>query len=172
MRPHLVATFLLGLALALAACDDEREGSFTSEAGTGTETTGTTGTTGTTPEKAPTGKASKTFTIGETEFKLEPASFELEEAGVVEFVVKNDGEIVHALEVEGPTGEVETEEIQPGKTARLKADVSKAGEYELYCPIGNHKEQGMTGELVVEGGGAGPDREDDSNGSGGRSYSY
>jgi uncharacterized cupredoxin-like copper-binding protein len=74
---------------------------------------------------------------------------------VVAFKIKNDGEIVHALEVEGPKGEVETEAIQPGKSATLEADLSKAGSYEWYCPIGNHRQQGMGGRISVAGGGSG-----------------
>jgi uncharacterized cupredoxin-like copper-binding protein len=161
-RGHAVLSLtLVTVALALGACgDDDREGSFTSEGGTGTETTGT-GTTTT-----PSGQVSKTLNISETEFKLAPADFTVAEPGVVEFVVKNDGGTVHALEVEGATGEFETEEIQPGKSARLKADVSEAGSYELYCPVGNHRDQGMVGELVVGGGEPSPSGgEDDSGGA-------
>ena len=170
MGKHSIAAGLLGLVLALAACgDDDREGSFTAETGTGTETTGT-GTTGTETSTTPSAPASKTFGITEVEFRLEPSSLELAEPGVVQLVVENDGGTVHALEVEGPTGEFETEEIQPGERATLKADVSEAGSYELYCPIGDHKEQGMVGELRVAGatgsaednGGEGESGEDES----------
>jgi plastocyanin len=141
---------LLGV-LFLAACgDDDREGSFTSQSGTGTQTTGT-GTGATPTTTAPSGAPSKTFEISEVEFRLEPANINVPRPGVVEFVVSNDGGTVHALEVEGPTGEFETEEIQPGDQARLRADVSEAGNYKLYCPVGNHEAQGMVGRLVVGG---------------------
>jgi len=151
-------------ALALVACgDEEREGSFTSEGGTGTETTGTgttgTETTGTAPAEAP----SRRLRIAEMEFKLRPAGFSISEPGVVEFVVRNTGQIAHALEVEGPTGEFETEEIAPGESARLKADVSEPGEYKLYCPIGNHDDQGMVGQLVVGSAGNAPPPSADHN---------
>jgi len=159
---------LLLLALALGACgDDDREGSFTSESGTGTETTGT----GTQATTTPRGEVSQTLEISEVEFSLEPANFSVAEPGVVEFVVSNDGGTVHALEVEGPTGEFETEEIQPGEQARLRADVSEAGSYKLYCPVGNHEEQGMVGRLVVGGVGPGPSgvqRDRDRDRGGGR----
>ena len=159
---------LLLAALPLGACgDDDREGSFTSEGGTGTQTTGTGTQATTTPQR----EAFQTLTISEVEFSLDPANFSVAEPGVVEFVVSNDGGTVHALEVEGPTGEFETEEIQPGEQARLRADVSEAGTYKLYCPVGNHEAQGMVGKLVVGGGGASPsgdqrdrDRGDDRGG--------
>ena len=71
------------------------------------------------------------------------------------FAVTNDGQVPHALEVEGPDGEAETDTIEPGKSDDLKVDLGKAGTYEWYCPIGNHKEQGMKGEITVAGGGSG-----------------
>ena len=148
------------LAASIAGCgDDDREGSVKVEGGTGTETTGT-GTTATTPA----GDASSFFDISETEFRLKPATFRIGERGVVVFRVTNDGGVVHALEVEGPTGEFETEEIQPGGDATLKADLSKPGTYELYCPVGDHEQQGMTGKLVVGGGGSGADDRGDDKG--------
>jgi uncharacterized cupredoxin-like copper-binding protein len=93
--------------------------------------------------------------VSETEFKLDPANPTVEEAGTVEFDVANDGKVVHALEVEGPKGEVETEEIQPGRSATLEVDLSKPGSYVWYCPIGNHRELGMEGRITVAGGGSG-----------------
>jgi plastocyanin len=179
-RPAIVAATALA-ALTLAACgDEEREGSFTSESGTGTSTTGGTGTdttgtgtTGTGPAAAPNQGPAKRFQISETEFKLRPTAFALGQTGTVVFVVRNEGQVAHALEVEGPTGEFETEEIAPGGKATLKADVSKSGAYKLYCPIGNHEDQGMVGQLLVavpaesspSADHADPDRGDDTGGT-------
>jgi plastocyanin len=89
-----------------------------------------------------------------SEFVLDPASVSLD-PGTVTFHVVNSGSVVHALEVEGPTEEVETADLQPGESADLTVDASQAGEYEMYCPIDGHREQGMEGTLVVGGGGGG-----------------
>lgn len=130
-------------ALALGACggDDEK--------GPGTAASTQTATTETAE------KAAETVGLEESEFKIVPKTVTVEKTGKVTFEVKNVGSTVHALEVEGPEGEAETEEIQPGATAKLTVNLSKAGTYEMYCPVGNHKEQGMTGEIVVAGGGSG-----------------
>jgi ABC-type glycerol-3-phosphate transport system substrate-binding protein len=122
----------LALALGLAACgeDDDEESAGT---GTGTQEEQTT--------PAPTGPAAETVKLSETEFN---------KAGVVEFDVTNDGSVTHALEVEGGDIEEETEDIAAGDSATLKVDLPK-GVYELYCPIDDHKEQGMTAELRVAG---------------------
>jgi uncharacterized cupredoxin-like copper-binding protein len=66
--------------------------------------------------------------------------------------------VTHALEVESDDLEEETDDIAPGGSDELTVELA-AGEYELYCPVGNHKEQGMAGRLVVAGGGGGSDDE-------------
>ena len=150
-QSRLLALVVAGvLAAPLAGCGEDREGSVNVEGGTGTETTATGAATATTKTgTTPAGATSKTFKVSEIEFKLTPSSFRLAKPGVVEFTVTNDGGTVHALEVEGPSGEFETEEIQPGDQVNLKADVSQAGTYEIYCPVGDHEDRGMVGELVV-----------------------
>ena len=66
----------------------------------------------------------------------------------------NDGEVPHALEVEGDGIEVETGSIAPGEAAELTVEL-REGEYEVYCPIGDHRAEGMEGTLVVGSGAAG-----------------
>jgi uncharacterized cupredoxin-like copper-binding protein len=132
------------VALALAACGDEDDngGGAADTATTQTETTDTAG------------AAAATVNVSETEYKLDPANPNVSKAGLVRFVVKNDGKVAHALEVEGPGEEVETESIAPGKSATLEANLNRPGRYEWYCPIGNHRELGMEGEITVAGGGS------------------
>ncbi len=161
LRP-LAAALAVG-ALAIAGCggDDDGDGASTGAAES-------------TPASTEAGGAAGTVKLSETEFKIDPANPAVKKAGRVTFDVKNDGQVVHALEVEGPNGEAETDSIPAGKSATLTVDLSKAGTYEMYCPIGNHKEMGMKGTVVVAGGGSGvveEDSGDDSN-SGGNSKGY
>lgn len=102
---------------------------------------------------AETQASGETVQISETEFKLDPASVKLDAAGTYTFHVVNDGGTTHALEIEGEGVEEESDELGPGDSADVTVEL-KAGTYELYCPIGNHREQGMEGTLTV-GGGAG-----------------
>jgi uncharacterized cupredoxin-like copper-binding protein len=122
----------------------------------------------------PSSGAGPTVAVSETEFKLSPANPKVAKTGVVRFTVTNDGKIAHALEVEGPKGEVKTAAIEPGKSATLKADLSKAGSYEWYCPIDGHKKNGMEGKITVAGGGSGGSggstSTDDSGGGGNGGY--
>lgn len=88
-----------------------------------------------------------------TEFKFDPSTIEVGTAGETTFTLVNDGQFTHALEIEGQGIEEESDEIDGGATTELTVDL-EAGEYALYCPVGNHREQGMEGTLVV-GGSAG-----------------
>jgi uncharacterized cupredoxin-like copper-binding protein len=102
------------------------------------------------------GEPLETITITESEFKLSPATVKVDRTGVYTFHVVNDGTTTHALEVEGHGLETETEPLSPGSSADLRVELPEDGEYELYCPVGNHREQGMEGTLTAgSGGGAG-----------------
>ena len=88
-------------------------------------------------------------TIGETEFRLTPANPRVT-AGTVQFRAVNRGGAVHALEVEGPSGDVETRELQPGESQTISVKLDKPGRYVMYCPVGNHKDRGMEGTVIVQ----------------------
>ena len=161
-----IAGLAVAAALGIAACGDDDDASDS-------------GSTGTTEGEAaaPTSPSSASVKVSETEFKISPANPSIDKAGPVTFAVSNDGTIPHALEVEGPNGETKTGTIEPGKSEDLKVDLSKAGTYEWYCPIGNHKDQGMKGEIKVAGGGgeesedkSEEEKESGSDGHGGYSY--
>jgi uncharacterized cupredoxin-like copper-binding protein len=94
----------------------------------------------------PTGQVVDRVTVTETEFRLDPQDTRVN-AGVVVFTARNAGSTAHALEVEGPKGEVETDEIAPGKSATIKVDLTAPGTYEWYCPVDGHKDRGMRGTL-------------------------
>jgi plastocyanin len=136
MRSWSALALLVGAAaLGVGACggDDDDEN--------GEETAAQTAT-------APAG-GGETVSISETDFALDPSDPTVK-AGTVNFRVTNDGQTTHALEVEGPGGEAETDDIAPGQSAQLTVELNEAGTYEMYCPVGNHKEMGMEGEITVQ----------------------
>jgi plastocyanin len=71
-------------------------------------------------------------------------------AGKVTIRLKNPGSagIPHAIEIEGHGVEKESAIAQPGHRVTVKARL-KAGRYEFYCPVGDHKAAGMKGTLIV-----------------------
>ncbi len=152
MNARRLCAVAVALMLGLAACGDDDDDE-TAGTGTGTQA----------EQPTPAGPPAETISITETEFKLDPADIEIDKAGVVEFEVENAGSVTHALEVESADLEEKTEEIAPGESATLKVEL-EPGTYELYCPVGDHEDRGMTGELRVAGGG-GASSDDDAGGA-------
>jgi PQQ system protein len=112
---------------------------------------------GETDETEQGGDVVQTIQISENEFSLDPSTISLPRTGTYEFEVTNDGQITHALEIEEGEGgaEAETDDIEPGETATLRFTFSSDGSYEMYCPIGNHRQEGMDGTITVGSGAAG-----------------
>jgi plastocyanin len=139
-------SIVIGLSVALPGCggDDDDDGGGT---------------------RAPAPAAN--VPISETDFRLDPSRVDLDQPGKVRFAVTNDGKTVHALEVEGPEGEVETDDLQPGKSATLVAELGEPGSFVMYCPVANHRELGMEGKVVVGGAEDGSGPKQDDSGAGG-----
>jgi plastocyanin len=138
----LVLAVALPLALGvIAGCGDDDDDTSTEAASTSTESTTT---------AASGGGGGETLALSETDFALDPADPTVK-AGTVTIEATNDGQTTHNIEVEGPDGEAELEQdLAPGDTGTLEVDLSEPGTYEWYCPVGNHKEMGMEGEITVE----------------------
>ncbi len=85
-----------------------------------------------------------------TEYKFDPSTVELAKSGEMTFTLVNDGQVTHALEIEGQGIEEESDEIEGGATTALTVDL-EPGEYEFYCPVDDHREKGMEGTLTVGG---------------------
>jgi len=89
----------------------------------------------------------------DVEVSLVDGSIEMSEqiaAGSVTFNVTNNGTEEHGFEIEGEGVEEEIEgNLQPGESGSLTVDLA-AGEYHVYCPVGDHAEMGMELTLTVE----------------------
>jgi uncharacterized cupredoxin-like copper-binding protein len=130
--------------IGVAGCGGDDDG--------GGGTTAATTTTGETTTGASTTQAAEGIDVSLTDFEIDPPNPRIAKAGQVEFRVKNDGASPHNLEVEGPNGEKELpSNLAPGQTGTLKVDLSKPGKYEWYCPVGEHRDFGMEGEITVAG---------------------
>ena len=90
--------------------------------------------------------------VSATEFAFNPSDIQLDAAGTYTFHMTNAGEFEHALEIEGQGIEEATDTVGGGESADATVDLAES-EYEIYCPVGNHREMGMEGTLVVGGGG-------------------
>jgi plastocyanin len=69
-------------------------------------------------------------------------------AGSVTIKLVNESSTPHAVEVEGNGVEEETETVTGGEV-ELTVDL-EPGEYTYYCPVGQHRQNGMEGTLTVQ----------------------
>ena len=70
-------------------------------------------------------------------------------AGKVTITMDNPSDVPHAVEIEGNGVEAKGKTVGKGAKSIATADV-KAGTYDFYCPVGNHRSAGMEGKLTVE----------------------
>jgi uncharacterized cupredoxin-like copper-binding protein len=165
-RFWIAATFLcaLFLSVSVAACGgDDDEGDTAAQ-----ETTA----------EAGGGQPAAILDVSESDFKIDPKDGKVDEDGLIQFEVTNDGETTHQLSIEAQ-GEIPrtTDTIEPGEDETFTVELD-SGKYIWYCPIDNHRELGMEGTLTV-GGGGGSGGEDeteteseggDDSGGGGSGY--
>jgi plastocyanin len=70
--------------------------------------------------------------------------------GTHTFVVRNTGTVRHSLTIEGPGGVDSTSDtVDSGRSTTLTVTL-QAGEYELYCPIGDQRAMGVDTTLRVQ----------------------
>ena len=92
----------------------------------------------------------QTVDLTAADYKFNPSDPTVK-SGDVTFDLKNDGQTSHSLEIEDVNGqdqEIEGE-VSPGQSGTLKVNLPP-GKYEFYCPVANHKEMGMEGEIMVK----------------------
>ena len=137
MRRTIATALATGLLLAGCGDDEEEPAATQGEAPAQTQTE---------TQAAPGGGEATRVVL--TDFEIDPAT-PTAQAGEVTYEVVNEGQAPHALEIEGNGVEEETATLSPGGEATLTASL-EPGEYEWYCPVGNHREMGMEGTLTVE----------------------
>jgi plastocyanin len=70
-------------------------------------------------------------------------------AGKLTITMDNPSDVPHAIEIEGNGVEEEGQTVGKGGKSVATAEV-KAGTYDFYCPVGNHRAEGMEGKLTVK----------------------
>jgi uncharacterized cupredoxin-like copper-binding protein len=116
------------------------------------------------------GATGSTITIVEKEFSLSPPTVSIAKPGTYTIKGVNKGSMSHAIAIEGQGLDRDGPTVGPGETSTITLSITKPGDYEIYCPVGNHKQQGMEGTLTLgsgsAGGGAGTSTQDTSGGYG------
>lgn len=89
----------------------------------------------------------KEFTIEGKNYSFSPNAITVKKGDTVTITLKNTGGI-HDLIIEGY--DVGTKRIQGGQSDTFQFLAGKAGTFEFYCSVGEHRAMGMKGTLVVE----------------------
>jgi plastocyanin len=150
MRALTLIALLFALAIPIAGCGDDDEDSGGNGGGSGEAQSGNAGGNGM-DEKAGGGGKGQTLKLSADPggaLKFDKSSLTAK-AGKVTIVMDNPSDLPHAVEIEGNGVEVAGDTVMKGGVSKASADL-KAGEYEYYCPVGNHKDAGMEGTLTVQ----------------------
>jgi plastocyanin len=150
MRAFSLIALLCAIAIPVAGCGDDDDSTSGNSGATDTGAD-----TGTSTESEDTGGGAgggggETLKIAADPggaLKFDKSSLTAK-AGNVTIVMDNPSDLPHAVEIEGNGVEVAGETVMKGGVSKASADL-KAGEYEFYCPVGNHKDAGMEGTLTV-----------------------
>ena len=100
--------------------------------------------------------AQSTATVVMSEFAFNPARMVVS-TGRDTFTLQNSGRFPHNLHIEGAGVSVDVKPDGPVAAGESfsGAVTLPAGTYDIWCPVGNHREQGMVGTLTVAGTAAG-----------------
>lgn len=140
----LAALTAAATALALGACGNDEE-----TADSGAAATDTPAATETPAPAEDSGGGGEIALVADPGGALKFDKTELTaKAGKVTISFDNQSSVPHAVEVEGNGVEEESKTITKSSN-KLELDL-KAGSYEFYCPVGNHRGAGMEGKLTVE----------------------
>jgi len=138
---RFAALFVIAVAVAvpIAGCGGGDDNSTSAETAGSTQASTAGGAAG----------GGQTVDMTAADFKFDPSDPTVK-SGDVTFNLTNDGQETHSLEIEDVNGQDQEIEgdVSPGQSGTLKVNLPP-GKYEFYCPVGNHKEMGMEGEITV-----------------------
>ena len=139
MRRTVLALVLVTAIFAGCGGDDE-ESSATPAATAASESGGGSGGGG--------GATLKVSAPSDGSLKFDQSSLSAK-VGKVTIEFSNPSPVPHGVEIEGQGVEEETDIVTKSDAAPLTVDL-KPGEYEYYCPVGQHRQAGMEGTLTVK----------------------
>lgn len=99
------------------------------------------------PEAATTSGEIKSFTVEGSSFKFVPEVIKVKKGDNVTITFRSVGG-THDFAID--EFDVKTNQIGDGEEEDVDFIADKVGTFEFYCSVGNHRQMGMVGELVVE----------------------
>ncbi len=108
------------------------------------------------PGRAGAQAAPQEMTLNVSEFAITPDTFTATAGQPIHFTVNNTGKFPHSVSFvkDGTFLTVFAAPIAAGKSGVADFTFEEAGMWEMYCPVSNHAERGMTGMVTVLSNGA------------------
>ncbi len=97
-------------------------------------------------------QTSQQVNISLKEFMINPPKITVTQGQSVQFTVTNNGTEEHNFTVESKQGDEEKlfdMNLKPSETRTAEYTFPTAGDWEMYCPLEDHKDHGMKGDLEV-----------------------
>jgi plastocyanin len=133
------------LVLGSAACGGGSSGDSGSAAAASSSAASSSAATSSAPASD---TAGSTLTATEDDFSIALSSDSVA-PGTYAVTVDNAGRATHSLSIKGPGGVDMTSDTLQGGDSTTMTVTLEAGEYEVWCPIANHKAMGMDTTLTV-----------------------
>lgn len=89
----------------------------------------------------------KTFKVTGSPFKFDPAEIRVNKGDTVIIVFTNSSG-THDWVID--QFDARAKQLQSGQTETIEFVADKAGTFEYYCSVSNHRAQGMVGKLIVD----------------------
>jgi plastocyanin len=84
-----------------------------------------------------------------SEFAFAPDTITVGAGQTVTFALANVGANPHQLHIAGMGAEWTSDRLESGQSGSLTVTFAEAGSYEMWCPVGSHRDRGMVGSISV-----------------------
>lgn len=152
MKVFTIGTLLFGSVL-LAGCSQQaaqpetNDATLDSSAAGGTVLEGSGAEVGAADQPLEATGEVKEFIVEGSKMKFEPNEMRVKKGDTVRVVYKNV-EGFHDFVLD--EFDVKTAQLEEGKEETVEFVADQAGSFEYYCSVGEHREMGMVGTLIVE----------------------
>jgi uncharacterized cupredoxin-like copper-binding protein len=142
------AVVAVAAAVVLAGCGSSGSGGGTAAGAASSAGGGSSSAAGGGSSSPAAGGTGTAVTVDASEYALKLPSDHMA-PGTYTFTMDNVGHATHAIEIQGPgIDKAKSSTAGPGGKATLTVTL-QPGSYEMWCPVGNHKQAGMDTTITV-----------------------
>jgi plastocyanin len=84
-----------------------------------------------------------------SEYTISPDAMSVKAGQPVTFALANVGGNPHQLAIAGSGAEWTSDRLESGEATTFTVTFAQAGDYEMWCPVGSHRDRGMVGTIAV-----------------------